>query len=708
MTASHEQQLVVDFHEIDASVDVEEHAIAPKHYPERLRSRGFASVAADLSHAAALRAAGEFFEQSAPIKALASAPRHLAATRGYVGAFTENYGALGGVAGRPNDDVEKFRLGVWLPFDGSPAPDLGNAWPSSAPGFDGAAFRDALERYGADLAREAVRIVRECASRLGFDAPTRGCAATLTLNYYVCDGSAPAGEPLVAEHTDVGVLTLVASDGGGCAALELLGDGEWSRAPFRGGAVLVHAADCLPELVPGARTARHRVVATGEPGTRLSAALFVDFPDDHVVGPGMTYKTWRLSRVRRAMATAKAGARGKASAPRPRAKAAARPRPNSSTSPRVASSFFCADEARVALRLAALAAERTSAPPLRALTAEQVERFKVDGFLVVPDVLDASGLAAARRGLEASLARYGVDASDPATFRGLRRLSSTNGAGGVLDLFYERWKLELSLETVKFADAYRDLLAATYATGDPLWSHPYGDDWDPSELWAHVDRIGYRIPEAGEAGETGADGEKKAGKKKRIQRSLTPHLDCCPDALHAGGGKAFPRWRPIQCLLALDAAERADEGGFECAPGFHAAFADYYADRRARASKGLPCVGDYVALSPGDDAAAMRRVAHVPVPAGAALFWDQRVPHGNARSNRKAEPRAVVYGGFLPRGVPINDAYAAEQRRRLRVGAPQPDFWIHGPSSERGDLVPPDHDENVRGLGPRARDLLGL
>ena len=115
-----------------------------------------------------------------------------------------------------------------------------------------------------------------------------------------------------------------------------------------------------------------------------------------------------------------------------------------------------------------------------------------------------------------------------------------------------------------------------------------------------------------------------------------------------------------------------------------------------------------MALSPGDDAAAMRRVAHVPVPAGAALFWDQRVPHGNARSNRKAEPRAVVYGGFLPRGVPINDAYAAEQRRRLRVGAPQPDFWIHGPSSERGDLVPPDHDENVRGLGPRARDLLGL
>ncbi|KAH8045415.1 sulfurtransferase [Aureococcus anophagefferens] len=403
---------------------------------ENLRSRGFASVAADLSHAAALRAAGGFFEQIAPIKALAVAPRYLAATRGYVGAFTENYSSLGGVAGRPNDDVEKFRLGVWLPFDGTPAPDLGNAWPSSAPGFDGAAFRD------------------DRAPR-----PTSG--------------------------------------------------------------------------TPGRRRRRASTARPSATARRFGADLA---SGGRIVS--MTYKTWRLSRVRRAMATAKAGARGKASAPRPRAKAAARPRPNSSTSPRVESSFFCADEARVAPPRGPSPADL--APPL-ALTAEQVERFKVDGFLVVPNVLDASGLAAARRGLEASLARYGVDASDPATFDGLRRLSSTNGAGGVLDLFYERWKLELSLETVKFADAYRDLLAATYATGDPLWSHPYGDDWDPSELWAHVDRIGCRIPEAGEAGETGADGKQKAGKKKRIQRSLAPHLDCAGRC--AGGGKAFPRRR---------------------------------------------------------------------------------------------------------------------------------------------------------------------
>ena len=36
MTASQEQQLVVDFHEVDATVEVEEHAIGQKHYPENL------------------------------------------------------------------------------------------------------------------------------------------------------------------------------------------------------------------------------------------------------------------------------------------------------------------------------------------------------------------------------------------------------------------------------------------------------------------------------------------------------------------------------------------------------------------------------------------------------------------------------------------------------------------------------------------------
>ena len=62
---------------------------------------------------------------------------------------------------------------------------------------------------------------------------------------------------------------------------------------------------------------------------------------------------------------------------------------------------------------------------------------------------------------------------DAATHEGLRRLSTTRGAGGVLDLFYDRWKLDLTLATPAYADAYRDLFEATYATNAGLWAHPY-------------------------------------------------------------------------------------------------------------------------------------------------------------------------------------------------------------------------------------------
>ena len=188
-----------------------------------------------------------------------------------------------------------------------------------------------------------------------------------------------------------------------------------------------------------------------------------------------------------------------------------------------------------------------------------------------------------------------------------------------------------------------------------------------------------------------------AGKKRALQRSLTPHLDCCPDRLHAGGGKRFPRWRPIQCFLALDDALEADQGGFECCGGFHRRFEAYYAERAARAGGALPCVGDFIALTMRDDAAVVAGVGHVPVPAGAAIFWDQRVPHANARRNTKHEARAVAYGGFLPR-TPLNDMYATEQRRRFLLGEPQPDFGTDGPPPP----APPDHSATVDALGPHA------
>ena len=252
---------------------------------------------------AALAAARKFFELPDAVKRKAIAPKRQA-TRGYSPPHAENYAALGGVANQPNDAVEKLRLGAWLPFggDASEAQD-GVAWPREAK-----EVRDALVAFGEEAAAAAVRLVEACAARGGWAAPMAGCRATLTINGYGFTG-APGVSPetcpeattvdhqspenagssgtLIAAHTDVGVLTLVTFDAGACGRLEFECEGGgWRAAPADG--LLIHAADGIAALAPGAPVVRHRVAATGIKGSRVSLALFVDLPPDHRVR-GATY-----------------------------------------------------------------------------------------------------------------------------------------------------------------------------------------------------------------------------------------------------------------------------------------------------------------------------------------------------------------------------------------------------------------------------------
>ena len=227
------------------------------------------------------------------------------------------------------------------------------------------------------------------------------------------------------------MLTLVTFDAGACGRLEFeFDEGGWRAAPADG--LLIHAADGIAALAPGAPVIRHRVAATGIKGSRVSLALFVDLPPDHRVR-GATYAAWRRDRVRRA-----------------RAVGAQKQRSDDGDD----DAAVGADERQTALRLYALT---PASQPRRILTEAQIAAFIRDGYVVVPGVLSKERLAAARRGLAATLQRHGVSMEDAATHEGLRRLSTTRGAGGVLDLFYDRWKLDLTLATPLYADAYRDL-----------------------------------------------------------------------------------------------------------------------------------------------------------------------------------------------------------------------------------------------------------
>ena len=380
------------------------------------------------------------------------------------------------------------------------------------------------------------------------------------------------------------------------------------------------------------------------------------------------------------------------------------------------------------------------APPLRVLSPEQVRTFQRDGYVVVPGIADEAQLNAALAGLSASLAQRGVDVKDLAsTADALRALSSTGGAGGVLDLFYDEWKLAITLANRRYFDAITDLYGATYGSdaatrgsSSSLWAHPYGA-FDATDAFAHVDRIGFRVPDAVNTADADAAALVGSSRSSRhgqrgLQRCLAPHLDCCPSAMHAGGGKSFPRWRPIQAMLSLTDTLAAECGGFEAVRGFHREFAAKFGgfaaaaqkphggqkrkevlrSNAAEGKKGAAqrprphgCVGDFTSVRAPE---LLARMEHVAIPRGGAVFWDQRIPHASARSNSSAEARAVVYGGWLPRTA-MNARFAAEQARRLVLGIAQSDFWLEegevGGGEEGGGVDPAslsDHARHVLGL----------
>jgi hypothetical protein len=338
------------------------------------------------------------------------------------------------------------------------------------------------------------------------------------------------------------------------------------------------------------------------------------------------------------------------------------------------------------------------------LTDDQIQQYLDQGVLVVDNILSPNEVEEALQGFSSSLAEHaGVDTSElEGTGHGLQALSSTNGSGGVLDVFYDDWKMQIASHPRLFGattqlweaaychkgETKEDLIASKEDQGFK-W-HPYGP-FDCYEGFMYIDRLGYRLPTAlaEKLGKEVAQKElanvgKKQKKPKALQRSLTPHLDCCPETLFSVEKES--KWRPVQCFVSLTTNLEANTGGFEAVPGFHHEFHGWAANRPPSVfSKKMhgsvqetavpaSCLGQYTHIRPKEDAAIMKRVQHIPVPAGSAVFWDNRIPHANAYRNDSDQPRAVVYCSFLP-NVPFNQPYVEEQLFKYQRRISPTDQW---------------------------------
>jgi len=509
--------------------------------------------------------------------------------------------------------------------------------------------------------------------------------------------------------------------------------------------------------------------------------------------------------------------------------------------------------------------------PHRHLTPSQIETYLRDGVLVLPNVLSPKQLDDARIGLHNNLLhQHGVDPDDlRRTGHNLQKLSSTNGSGGVLDIFYPQFKMDVGTNE-KIFEVTSQLWETAYChkgetedemidTNDYFMYHPFGS-FDCDRGYMYIDRIGYRLPTklaqdignqihtseqkdgsnlqrkqqhhiqtlsptptntsitsqphadgahtlpgednnningesqlpAGSATYEPPKKTKKRHKQKRpkqkqkqnqqpqpqpqpqkhkvgknknknkkqrsIQRSLTPHLDCCPETIHSSPDTKT-MWRPIQCFVSLTDNPTPNTGGFEAAPGFHRTFHEWARDRSrslrtagtnrsnnssaacddnggaavddadadgATTTNGTlggenksqrqekaplqqqippPCIGEYTHIRPREDRDIMDRVKHIPVSAGDAVFWDNRLPHSNSYRNDGVVPRAVVYCSFLP-DVAVNRRYAEGQLEDWRLRRLPRSMWINVVDDEQVETCGDGEEEYV--FSQLGRKLIGI
>jgi len=241
---------------------------------------------------------------------------------------TENFASLVGEKG-PNDLVRKFRIG---PEDASGSSALwqSNIWPSVEDWDHALLFSNTIQAYYSAMTEAAQVVVKAiCGALLARDSglgtalrpltenDTLSHTSILTLLGYRT-GTRHKGKnkgPLVAPHTDVGVVTILLFDQGDCAALQRSdGSGGWVDVSLpktipADPIFVVNVADCLSTLARGKLPSTlHRVVTQSGTTPRNCCALFVGLDPTQVLevnGESMTYEEWRKLRIARAQAVLK-------------------------------------------------------------------------------------------------------------------------------------------------------------------------------------------------------------------------------------------------------------------------------------------------------------------------------------------------------------------------------------------------------------------
>jgi isopenicillin N synthase-like dioxygenase len=259
------------------------------------------------------------------------------ARRGYSPMNTENFASLIGDQA-PNDLVRKFRVGSTRDASDTEFHVLQqpNIWPSASHWGMATLFQESVEAYFEAICTASKGMLHAICDSLLLAHPELRSSITPLAGYVNSDnesegiipeassmltllgyqiGTRHRGKnkgPLVAAHTDVGIITILLFDGKDtCATLQRSdGHGGWvdvelPREVPHDPIFVINIADCLSELSHGrVPSTVHRVVANpSSSAPRNCCALFVGLDPNAKIQVGsrvLTYSQWRRLRVERA------------------------------------------------------------------------------------------------------------------------------------------------------------------------------------------------------------------------------------------------------------------------------------------------------------------------------------------------------------------------------------------------------------------------
>lgn len=244
----------------------------------------------------------------------------------------------------------------------------------------------------------------------------------------------------------------------------------------------------------------------------------------------------------------------------------------------------------------------------RVLDDAALEQFAEQGYVVVPDAVPAANLQAV---VDLIWRFLGASGEDPESWYRIAPRETTGGAAPI--------------SRAGMVEVYQQ---------PELWDnrqHPrvyqaFADVWRTPRLWATLDRANMKPPVRPDHPEWQHGG------------FIHWDVDTARDPLPFG----------VQGVLYLtDTA--ADQGGFQCVPGFPRRFAEWVRTQPADRDPRFP---DLTGLE----------VRSIPGRAGDLLIWNSLLPHGNGE-NTSPRPRLAQYISMYPA------ARGTEAERRERVAA---------------------------------------